>query len=1514
MTTTRSASASTGGQWNLSGVLYQLLVTLRTSLRARVEAVAIGGDTAAVRVVVEPDRGGDTQTQQPGLRLVDQIKIRRGAAPWTTREIIEAVLPDLYAGALNDAGTSRFRFVTDRMDGTIAFSAFLEAVRDLAAKGPGAVDLDDRDKPYRWGNQRLTAAGLFAETARVLNRNADELRALLSSTEVVVLSQAGVASDADSLLEEMVDAREDVPIRRAALTARLMELGATGESLSVDALLRSVHLDPARLTIADRLPGLLAVDLREAVRRLQYAPDEDVRSEPQLPSDPFCLLSGDSGQGKTWWLCRLGLSLIARGRCAILLPAKGSLADIERRIVERLWLHSFDRSLPLSTLAERLTRKLADQDGVWLTVLLDDLADPMLADELAHTRWDGLGIRTVVTAQGRMTRKLTRLVEGLSEVAVPDFTLAELRAYLSRAGRDPARIPDDVLLPLTRPILAATYVRIPGSERWSAVSEYELMDCYWRWATTEQRDQALHASDADAVLSLAGALLDGKAVYPWPPRIAQQQGLTETSRDRLTMVGLLREAPDGALQAAHDRILNWAVAGEIARRLVEGEVTLEAVSGLLQGIDDLKTPRGEPIGRRLGYVLHDVFWKLANRANAQEVSDLILMTVRTGAASRDHERFFGVGLGSLGAAILPSLENLARQRFEGQESFFSRHIARALTAIADTAGPHVAAVAARLVRDDIESSRSIGIQVLTAVPAPDALDLLWTVNLERLAALETARASDQHWVARMTDQEQSFKALACAAPGAPGWVLAEALSVTQADAAGQLLWLLMRLDIRTARPIWKQAKDNLLSRLDPAARSIGRAVRFFQDREELWRSAGALGSKDLGPAVWFDTLVHLEPGAALAYLDQLKAGDLLGTSHWWLYRFARGANADAKARLADKLVADAGDPQLGLRAVAMLYAGESDALDAATFDRLLDGFEACLEREAAGEVEQRGVRGHLRRLIASAITPVLLNRLAARGGGRLETLVTQRAGQRLGRKSMYVDHTGDEYHQILAAIGGEGYDQLVMAELDRENVHGRTDGVVAAMWTDSPRVKARLEAIADQPDEDTYRQVRLMHTLAAHRSDAGQRRMVERGAPVFLEAVRIRDNGPGLAKGDVAHIEALLKSGDLEQRLKGMNLTGFIGAGTAGALLSPILEDPGASDEETSMARAIFIHLDHYDPAHLPVWKHQLTQGEDGAWVARFLADSGDPDARAAVAEWLARHPLTSLNMAIPPIALRLLDFEDSAAGGAAFLKRVRKSGLGWGFEGQILAALAENGDNEASVDLDRVAYQAAQRDSASAVAAIEALARTSRPEAVAAGQRLYLQGRHADAAELLMRLDPDAGTVFLIDDHGRGSVPVRWMIGRLLRRRAPRAQLLRTLSDMSHDPASHVRESAAEVAGWLPSGEPVDFLERLLDDEAEAVGKAALAAMRRRHADADCAELLASILDQPRARRWAWLRALIHRGEPANLADPEDPLSIHPLLEALGDDFRNEASDLLQKRRKAIEQEADKLEKERRK
>lgn len=1510
MTVKQKPVARTGGQWNFSGVLYQLLVTLKSGLTAVVEEVALDRDSASVRIVVEPDKGGDAQTIDVGKRTVDQIKIRRGTDPWTTRTIIEAVLPDLFKATGDKSAQTRFRFLTDNLEGTTAFASFLATVRNFDAQGKGPANLDTLERPFRWGAERVSPESLFTRIGSVLDAPDAEVWTFLTAIDIVGWSQAAISGEIDAILTELVSEREEVGIKRKALLMHLLSLGTAGGSISAEALLMAVDLSAARLTLARRLPQILSDQVRQAVQSTGYIPAVDVRVPTGGFTAPLNVLSGDSGQGKTWRLCRAAVSVGEAGGCALLLPAKGKLGDIEKKIVELTWLQAFDRPLPLARVAERLGPKLADETGVWLTLFLDDLADPALALELAHAPWASLGVRVVITAQHRTTRVLTHHVEALSEIAVPNFTLAEVRDYLARSQRDPNLVPDDVLLSLARPVMAAIYCKIPGSAQWTAVSEYELVDRYWQWATTMAKTQPFHASDGYALLKLAGDLFGPRPIYPWTPSVAERLMLSADVRDRLITVGILQETTSGDLKVAHDRILNWAAALEIERRFLEGELTVDGVSELLVRMDSIATQRGDPIGRRLGYVIHDLFWKLAKSVKPEDVGTLALLSVRSGAASREHEHFFEAGLGSMGTDIIPALAWLAREPYDKGERLLPHHIAKALVAIASGAPSEVAEIAHRLVLENREHSRTVGLIVLKSVAAPKALDLLWTINCERNLAMIAAKGDGEQWSVCRRAKDQSYDALSRAVRADPEWLKAKSQSVATAEDAEQLIWLMLGPEVHVAKPIWLEAKGRLLAQIPSGSHSIPRIVRYFRDGEELGRlEIGLAKAQPMAAALWFDALVVLAPERALALLPSLTSRDLSGTSHWWLQGLVRRVGPVAHLRLAETIGVGSDDPLLGRRDLAMLYSGQEDLLDGPTFDLLIDSLEACLELELQGQAELPGVRRHLRSLIASANTPVLLHRLSARKGGRFERLICERAGARPGRGSMMVDREGGEYHRILAAIGGDGYDALVLAEMNRESLHGRTDGVTAATWTRSAQVRERLEALVEGADGDTYRQIQLMHALAAHRADAGLRAMVQGGSPVFLRAVEIRADGPPWSDQELAKVESLLKSHDVKERRLGINLCGFLDLDQAGALLSSIVEGPAPAEDEADLIWNVLRHLGYYRPSFLPLVKAKLTYDDGGHAMASYLAWSGDAVARQAVVDWLTAHALIELQSSLLPIAFQLVEFEDSAAGARAFLKRVWKRGLGWGAEGRILAILAEAGDNEAGAAMDAIAYQRPRRGEGAVVAAIRAVGRTSPTEAIAAAERFYRQTRASAAVHLLLELNAPAGMAILLGDYPTAPVPVRHQIGRLLRRAAPLDALVEQLDEMSLQGQSRLREAAAELAGWLPYETSVAFLDRLADDEAEAVEKAALTALRQRQADADCAALIGAIAGQVKARQWAWLNALIERGDPAHLSDANDPRSIHTLLDQLGDEFREEASTLLDKRTKALERLAAKLE-----
>lgn len=83
-----------GGRATISGILYQMLPSLAVGCTVVAQVVRDNAHRTEATLVLEPAVGGDLQRGDG--TLVEQIKIRRGEAPWSAGEVAEDVLPDLH--------------------------------------------------------------------------------------------------------------------------------------------------------------------------------------------------------------------------------------------------------------------------------------------------------------------------------------------------------------------------------------------------------------------------------------------------------------------------------------------------------------------------------------------------------------------------------------------------------------------------------------------------------------------------------------------------------------------------------------------------------------------------------------------------------------------------------------------------------------------------------------------------------------------------------------------------------------------------------------------------------------------------------------------------------------------------------------------------------------------------------------------------------------------------------------------------------------------------------------------------------------------------------------------------------------------------------------------------------------------------------------------------------------------------------------------------------------------------
>ena len=204
---------------------------------------------------------------------------------------------------------------------------------------------------------------------------------LLDRLTIEVIDPAAVEAELDALLAPLMAPDQSAESKRRELVAGLFDAAVKNAKLSTADLREMIGTDTyERLRYRQTLPLQLARALRTDSARLRYDPDHEARSAVILPHAEFTVLGGESGQGKTWRLCRTALTLADKGANAILVSAPRNFAAIVEAINQRAWHFAFEQSVPLETLTRRIGRVVGE---IWLTLCIDDLQDRNQAEEIS---------------------------------------------------------------------------------------------------------------------------------------------------------------------------------------------------------------------------------------------------------------------------------------------------------------------------------------------------------------------------------------------------------------------------------------------------------------------------------------------------------------------------------------------------------------------------------------------------------------------------------------------------------------------------------------------------------------------------------------------------------------------------------------------------------------------------------------------------------------------------------------------------------------------------------------------------------------------------------------------------------------------------------------------------------------------------------------------------------------------------------------------------------------------------
>ncbi|WP_438748243.1 hypothetical protein [Pararhizobium sp. O133] len=1497
-------NSNSAGRRAIAGFLFQILRSIRLGLQL---SLAFSGEEENRQMMLrlEPEEGSDHQVTGGACDTIEQVKMRAVRRKWSSGEIAKEVLPDLLK-TVRLGSNQKFVFVTNNITGLGPLHEYI-STRSMK-----------KDQKYRWGGKRLTkdefeqrlakAAGCGGVTA--------ELRHLLDRFEVESIQIEYVEQEIDRALRPLLRPDDEPAKKRFELVGKLLTLATNGATLSAFDIKSLIDPDAHRLLAHIRsLPGMLATHVREDSVLLGYDPEKQARKPGAVSKSSFVILSGESGQGKTWSLADLALGQIQKGELAVVMRAPASLDEVERCINDRIWQPAHSAAASISVIAKSLRTAFSDGDGIWLTIYLDDIQERAFAQNLARCRWHEHGVRFVVSAQPRITKVVASINKSVKVTEVGNFHGGELRRFLTLHDRESVweQLPDDIFELLLKPVHASVFVKLPQLAAWTGATEYELFSSYWQYACLESREQSDHPSDQDALLCLAGTLLNGNCHYPWKTAEVRKAGLDDPGLLRLEEAGLLRRPKAGLVQFAGDRMLNWAVAEVIAARIRDEGLTPAAAEALFANIEDLTTKNKLPVGARLGYVYFDALWLLSGSAEKTFLADLIYEHVSKNPQESRNESQWRDGFGSLGTRLLPALEELTRRVTSADRHFtLSKNIPFALAAIATPDPKPVEELAKRVLRSGNDESTEIALETACIVPLSSALDDIWEEHLKRALERSASVANEDsggrfHLSQRYKLSSEAFR---CAVHADPHWLEVKLGQTSKAIEIDQLLWALNdenTIDPELASKIWSRCRDSVIASSDVPSAAVIEMIGHFRD-VELSPILNSVDGKDhLTASRVIRSLARSAPLDALLKISTGGTEYGWAATNWWFDEL----HATHAGQLAEAIRQNAQSSDDTLTELCLYYGGRPEAIDLGSLELVLDEFAERLRltnQTRHRDDDSIGRLGHALTFISGLTEVWQFEALSRRAGSEMEKNLAQFACGRRGRRSMTRDSVGNECEKILAMIGGNCFHQLVEGELARTDVFGRQDGYISARWTSDSGISALLRQLDEEPKPESFDRVVRMEAFAVHSCDTGIERMIEAGTPVYLNAADIRSSDGRNLSGLRDRIAELLVRNDEKSVNRAAALTAFLSMPEDARPLVARFLSPNTSTELRQTILLSFDVLNYYEASLLPLACEMLQQnGRDTTHlVASYLAKHGDEDADREVIRWLQNQDLGTASTARRDYLNQLLKKPEGQEAVFQFLRRSRDNGH-LVTDGNQLRLLSSFGDEWASRELANACYRIGY-DRGKSITAIRHLQEYEGDEAYLAAKRMLVRNFAPDAIDLLLMIDLDRAASDLIFIYSDAKPSRRLEIERRLRIHLGSEFLAGRLETLANSSLKD-RELAARLAGAVSFGVSLPWLETLSADKP-VVQQAARDALRKRSREQEAMKHRDLISCSPKHLQWARMLTIFELVDPFYLWHRNDPANLKSLFDALPSEFFHEAKQLRQKRLKQVEDAAAKADK----
>ncbi|MBF0628726.1 MAG: HEAT repeat domain-containing protein [Magnetococcales bacterium] len=1526
--------SQSGGPAAINGFLYQILNHLGWLANLKLSGTLSGQNVQDACLVLEPRHGGDARHESSDFILVEQYKTRQNDT-WSMKTIIEDVLPDLRKAVpepYDPAKKAKFRFVTDGRKGRLEkFDRFLRHVQDMS----GPETLDDTDNQDFGIDFPRSYRKLFNCIVEQTRRPTEQTRTneqetvfqLLKHFEMDFEKQANQSiNDVNRMLRCYApDLGEEQGIRErlvGILIDRLSQGETHLDNTGCDALLNEAGCNPERMrNLAKLFETLTGIVIKSLPGKYQIG--SDVRGVPEwLDDKPVLLIAGDSGQGKTWQLCRLIAHFADNHKLVVFeTPNKNDSEDnILNRASNTVWQTGLGETneKTLQALVHHYQAIAPNAAMPWLTIAVDDVQDSDLARALIRQDWNALGMRLVMTVSAQVADSVRE--DGRDTVihTVGRFTVDELDKLLGHRGERWVDLPGDLQELLRAPILAGMYLDLDRGSFLSAPdSEYEIFNRFWR-RITHDRGQANFPGDEGIIIEFARYVLDNSE-YPLPRPKWREIGLDDASLLRLKTVGWLI-CNEGQPAFAHDRLLNWAAAKNLVLRFKQGRLLPEALANILKVCH---SPFKEHFPRPLYYVPMDMLWLLASDQNNATIIEKIIEIIES-EYSGYGEILYRDLLPTLGQQIIPALllrlDALLKQN---EDDYRIRLIGKCFAKIACQERVDLLQQTEMLLNAPSRGRQSVGLAILFAVPHARFLDRLWVIHQERYACL----CNSEHRQ-RFDYYDDSFKTVSRCIHQNPEWLRQRILSADKdKEPVSELTFLLKNLDHSLAPHIWQETKEELKNKVNSEKfRGFLHCIRRFADYSmiDFVIDCLAFDSDHTAPTA-LTTLVSLDPDKAIELIANMDEMVLSMTRNWWLPLMMHVRPHQTCQKILDLAQVTSQKHRL----IADLFSEHANNLDEPMLHFFLRTLETDLrERLSQANAGNQNWLFYPLQLLKRITRPELLNILAMEAGGELEKMIVQFAVYRIPYLNRHHDHLIEDIHRFLLLIGGEGLTELINQELTSQHLWARHRGLIWAVVRSNAQTIECLSTIASwpisfdvngQPNPEARQEfTQASFALAALQQDDALVQAIWTGGATYITvyAPWLRGNKRPMSKAlteRAMHILNASKSPTEDDLVQAITVA-LVSADSD--FIQPVREILSRADPNSRVANLSCSALQQLgdQSAEFVQLAIQLMNTEKnnrvGVQALLALGNIGIEPLKTYLESFIS--PTTQRTGDSWQVEMYIINalWRHSPTRDLAVQAAIRACNYHLGFERPFHIA-AESSDPDIREKILTTAFDLNNSSTSSMLNAIKGLAKFAPERALEAAENALKKRPDIsqEICKIIAHRFPEKAIDALID----ASIAIGWnkemekqdkvlrsAIGRALRRLDEETVSMR-LTERMEDSRRHARAIATELAGWLSPDLLNDKLSEMVNDTEDVVQRAALEAIDRKKCEILVKSLMEEFQKASEHQRWILLHAIVNSADPYLLNDKEDILWIDHILNGAPIVFAHKAQDWIKKRKEKL-------------